>query len=84
MADIELRWTTTDISTRVATEHVVTTNDPEEWPVGYPMFTRTILVSPALAITLGCPAGVYEHITENGTLVALGRTLPVWVYRKMP
>lgn len=83
-ADIELRWTTTDTATSVATDHAVATNDPNEWPPNYPMFDRTIFIDATLAASLGCPSGWYEHITENGTQVALGVTLPIWVYKKMP
>lgn len=81
--DIKLQWTTTT-SAGVATDNEVAANDPEEWPVGYPMFTRVIYINAANAAIYGCPQGWYEHIGESGTQVVLGQTLPVWIYKKMP
>jgi hypothetical protein len=82
MADIELRWTTTALN--VATDHAVSANDPDEWPIGYPTFARVLYFSAAAAAAAGVPAGWYEHIGENGTQVVLGQTLPIWVYKRMP
>ena len=80
--DIELRWTV--VTGGVVTDYAVAANDPNEWPPDYPMFDRAIYIDATKAALYGCPQGWYEHITENGTIVTLGQTLPVWVYKKMP
>jgi hypothetical protein len=80
--DIVVQWTTVDKDSR-ATDHVVWTTDPTEWPPGYPTLAPTLVIEPIVAAVLGCPTGTYEHISEAGTVVALGITVPIFVYRKM-